>query len=85
MLHIERKQFSAFLLSLSVTRLPELNLTDAEALSYALIPVIIICNAAEEGGQIEKAPECYLLIVAISERGRERDSIRLGTFSGVGV
>lgn len=59
-----QKQFSALPLSLSVTRLPKLNLTDAEALSYALIPLIIICYAAEEGGQIEKAPECYALTVA---------------------
>lgn len=53
-----KKQFSALPLSLSVTQLPKLNLTDAEALSYALILLIIICHAAEEGGQIEKAPEC---------------------------
>lgn len=79
--HREQKQFSPFPLSLSVTRLPKLNLIDAEVLSYALILLIIICHAAEEGGQIENAPECVLLIVAKRERG----SIRLGTLSGVGV
>lgn len=68
-------------LSLSVTRLPKLNLADAEALSYALILLIIFCHAAEKGGQIEKAPECYALMVAFRERGRER----LGTLCGVGV
>lgn len=50
-----QKQFSALPLSLSVTRLPKLNLTDAEALSYALILLIIICYAAEEGGQLGKS------------------------------
>jgi len=60
-------------LSLSVTRLPKLNLADARALSYALILLIIICYAAEEGGQIEKAPECFALMVASKERAREKD------------
>lgn len=68
----EQKQFSALPLSLSVTRLPKLNLTDAEALSYALILLIIICYAAEEGGQIEKAPECYALIAALRKRGESK-------------
>lgn len=53
----EQKQFSALLLSVLVTQLPKLNLTDAEALLYALILLIIICYAAEEGEQIEKAAD----------------------------
>lgn len=78
-----QKQFSALPLSLSVTRLPKLNLTDAEALSYALIPLIIICYAAEEGGQIEKAPECYALIVALRKEGESKtwNVLWCGSFS----
>lgn len=69
--HREQKQFSPFPLSLSVTQLPKLNLIDAEVLSYALILLIIICHAAEEGGQIQNAPECVSLIVAKRERERK--------------
>lgn len=82
--YIGQKQFSASPLSLSVTQLPKLNLTDAEALSYALILLIIICYAAEEGGQIEKAPECTAPIVAsrVGVGGRGADKTWNGLWCG---
>lgn len=70
--NIGQKQFSALPLSLSVTRLPELNLTDAEALSYALILLIIICYAAEEGGQIEKSTRMLCSDSGIENEGEKK-------------
>lgn len=51
-LHIEGKRVSIIIPHPQLLRL---NITGAKALSYALIPLIIIYHAAEERGQIESS------------------------------